>query len=76
MLYAVDVDPFELPRTRERLNNQGFGDDVLCIQKMNFSEIIQIMLINHLFLIKILLKFIKLKIPTQIKPFWILLDLI
>jgi 16S rRNA (cytosine1402-N4)-methyltransferase len=42
MLYAVDVDPFELPLTRERLNNQGFGDDVLCIQKMNFSEIDQI----------------------------------
>ena len=42
MLYAVDVDPFELPRTRERLLNQGFGEDVLCIQKMNFSEIDQI----------------------------------
>ena len=42
MLYAVDVDPFELPRTRERLQNQGFGDDVVCILKMNFSEIDQI----------------------------------
>jgi 16S rRNA (cytosine1402-N4)-methyltransferase len=42
MLYAVDVDPFELPRTRERLQNLGFGEDVLCIQKMNFSEIDQI----------------------------------
>lgn len=42
MLYAVDVDPFELPRTRERLQNQGFGDDIVCILKMNFSEIDQI----------------------------------
>lgn len=42
MLYAVDVDPFELPRTRERLQNRGFGDDIVCILKMNFSEIDQI----------------------------------
>ncbi len=41
-LYAVDVDPFELPRTRERLAAQGFGEDVLCILKMNFAEIDQI----------------------------------
>jgi 16S rRNA (cytosine1402-N4)-methyltransferase len=41
-LYAVDVDPFELPRTRERLAALGFGEDVLSIRKMNFSEIDQI----------------------------------
>lgn len=38
-LYAIDVDPFELQRTRERLMASGFGTDVLIIKKMNFSEI-------------------------------------
>jgi 16S rRNA (cytosine1402-N4)-methyltransferase len=38
-LYATDVDPFELPRTRERLASYGYGSDVLTIKKMNFSEI-------------------------------------
>ena len=38
-LYAIDVDPFELPRTRERLQALGYGPDVLVIQKMNFSDI-------------------------------------
>ena len=38
-LYAVDVDPFELPRTRERLEALGYGPEVLTIRKMNFSGI-------------------------------------
>jgi len=38
-LYAVDVDPLELPRTRERLENVGFGPDILTILQMNFSDI-------------------------------------
>ncbi len=38
-LYAFDVDPFELPKTKERLLNLGFGDEVLDIRKMNFSNI-------------------------------------
>lgn len=41
-LFATDVDPIELPRTKERLNAMGFGDDVLFIRKMNFSHIDQI----------------------------------
>ena len=41
-LYAIDVDPFELPRTRERLASYGYGSDILTIKKMNFSEIDQI----------------------------------
>ncbi len=39
MLYAIDVDPIELPRTRERLAALGFGPEVLTIKKMNFSGI-------------------------------------
>lgn len=38
-LYAIDVDPFELPRTRERMASMGYGPDVLVIRKMNFSGI-------------------------------------
>src|ERR1035437_9097341 len=38
-LYAIDVDPIELPRTRDRLAALGFGPEVLVIKKMNFSGI-------------------------------------
>ncbi|HET6246013.1 MAG: 16S rRNA (cytosine(1402)-N(4))-methyltransferase RsmH [Bacteroidetes bacterium] len=41
-LFAIDVDSLELPRTKDRLANLGFGDDVLVIRKMNFSGIDQI----------------------------------
>ncbi|MGE3822876.1 MAG: 16S rRNA (cytosine(1402)-N(4))-methyltransferase RsmH [Bacteroidia bacterium] len=41
-LYATDVDPYELPRTRERLAALGFGPEVLEIKKMNFAGIEQI----------------------------------
>jgi 16S rRNA (cytosine1402-N4)-methyltransferase len=41
-LYATDVDPFELPRTQERLKALGYGSEILDIKKMNFSEIDQI----------------------------------
>lgn len=39
ILYATDVDPFELPRTTERLATLGFGEDVFKPRKMNFSNI-------------------------------------
>lgn len=38
-LYAIDVDPIELPRTKERLEKLGYGGDILTIKRMNFSEI-------------------------------------
>jgi len=38
-LYAIDVDPFELPRTKDRMVALGFGTEVLVIKKMNFSGI-------------------------------------
>lgn len=41
-LYAIDVDPFELPRTKDRLAALGYGPDVVIIKKMNFSGIDQI----------------------------------
>jgi 16S rRNA (cytosine1402-N4)-methyltransferase len=41
-LFALDVDPIELPKTKERLQNLGYGEDVLTIKKMNFSNIDQV----------------------------------
>lgn len=41
-LYAIDVDPIELPRTRERLELLGYGSEILTIKQMNFSNIDQV----------------------------------
>ncbi len=41
-LFAMDVDPFELPRTTERLAALGYGSEVLIIKQLNFSEIDQV----------------------------------
>jgi 16S rRNA (cytosine1402-N4)-methyltransferase len=38
-LYAIDVDPIELPRTKDRLERLGYGSDILEIKQMNFSQI-------------------------------------
>jgi 16S rRNA (cytosine1402-N4)-methyltransferase len=38
-LFATDVDPFELPRTRDRLAGLGYGPEILIVKKMNFSNI-------------------------------------
>lgn len=43
-LYALDVDPIELPRTRERLEGLGYDSEILTIRQMNFSDIDQIVL--------------------------------
>lgn len=41
-LYAIDVDPYELPRTRDRLQRLGYGPEILEIRQLNFSNIDQI----------------------------------
>lgn len=41
-LYALDVDPIEMERTRERLLKLGYGPELLTIKKMNFAEIDQL----------------------------------
>ncbi|HTL81561.1 MAG TPA: 16S rRNA (cytosine(1402)-N(4))-methyltransferase RsmH [Bacteroidia bacterium] len=38
-LFATDVDPIELPKTKTRLEAMGFGEDILQIRKMNFANI-------------------------------------
>jgi 16S rRNA (cytosine1402-N4)-methyltransferase len=42
LLYATDVDPIELPKTKERLLQLGYDEDKIAIRKMNFSNIQQI----------------------------------
>ena len=41
-LYAIDVDPLELPRTQDRLERLGYGSEILEIRQMNFSQIDQL----------------------------------
>ena len=41
-LYATDVDSIELPRTQKRLEDLGYGPEILTIRHLNFSEIDQI----------------------------------
>jgi len=41
-MYAIDVDPIELPRTKMRLESLGYGSEILTIKQMNFSNIDQL----------------------------------
>lgn len=43
-LYATDVDSIELPKTQKRLEDLGYGEEILKIRQMNFSNIDQIVL--------------------------------
>lgn len=43
-LFATDVDSIELPKTQQRLADLGYGEDILKIRQMNFSNIDQIVL--------------------------------
>lgn len=38
-LYALDVDPIELAKTRDRLAQLGYSSDILTIQQLNFAHI-------------------------------------
>ena len=37
-IYALDVDPIESEKTKERLANQGFGEDILTVRLQNFAD--------------------------------------
>lgn len=41
-LYATDVDPIESEKTKKRLQDLGYGPDILTIQRRNFAEIDQV----------------------------------
>ena len=38
-IYALDVDPIESEKTKERLKNQGFGEEILTVRLQNFADI-------------------------------------
>lgn len=38
-IYALDVDPIESAKTKERLASQGFGEDILTVRLQNFADI-------------------------------------
>ena len=41
-IYALDVDPIESAKTKERLANQGFGEDILTVRLQNFADVDQV----------------------------------
>ena len=41
-IYALDVDPIESAKTKERLASQGFGEDILTVRLQNFADIDQV----------------------------------
>lgn len=38
-IYALDVDPIESAKTKERLNRLGYGEDILTVMLQNFANI-------------------------------------
>lgn len=41
-IYALDVDPIEMEKTRERLQKKGYGPEILTIIQKNFADIDQV----------------------------------
>ena len=38
-MYALDVDPIEIVKTKERLASRGFGEEILTFKQINFANI-------------------------------------
>ena len=38
-MWALDVDPIEIVKTKERLKQAGFGEEILTIKQINFRDI-------------------------------------
>ena len=38
-MYATDVDPIESEKTKKRLADAGYGEDILTIRRMNFARL-------------------------------------
>ncbi|SBV99744.1 Ribosomal RNA small subunit methyltransferase H 1 [uncultured Eubacteriales bacterium] len=41
-LFALDIDPIEIVKTRERLGRMGYGPEILTIRQLNFADIDQL----------------------------------
>lgn len=42
-LYALDVDPIEMKKTKERLAGMGYGPEILSIKHLNFADVDQLL---------------------------------
>ncbi|MBQ7840791.1 MAG: 16S rRNA (cytosine(1402)-N(4))-methyltransferase RsmH [Lachnospiraceae bacterium] len=42
-LYALDADPIESVKTKERLKKKGFGPEILTVKLLNFADVDQIL---------------------------------
>lgn len=42
-IYALDIDPIESEKTRERLEKLGFGEEILTIKLLNFANADQVL---------------------------------
>ncbi len=38
-LYALDIDPIEIKKTKNRLEKMGYGENILTIKQMNFADV-------------------------------------
>lgn len=41
-MYATDVDPIESEKTKQRLAELGFGEEILTVKRMNFADLDQV----------------------------------
>lgn len=41
-IYALDVDPIESEKTKERLKKEGYGEELLSVRLMNFADVDQL----------------------------------
>lgn len=41
-MVALDIDPIEIEKTKARLKEAGFGEDILTVKKINFAQIDQV----------------------------------
>lgn len=46
-LYALDVDPIELDKTKKRLTSLGYDSDILTIKQLNFASIDEVLPSNE-----------------------------
>ena len=41
-IYGLDVDPIESQKTRKRLEEKGFGEDIVTVKVLNFADVDQL----------------------------------
>ena len=48
-MYALDVDPIEIVKTKERLASRGFGPEILKIKQINFANLPRVLHTNRFY---------------------------